>query len=297
MSGGRNLDLTLVRAFAAVVDGGGVTRAAERLNLTQPTVSLQLKRLEGALGVALFAREGRRLRLTEEGERFESHARELLALNDRTVAAFGGTPLAGEVELGVAQDLAGAQLSGALARFAKTHPGVRLRVRVDRSRTLAESARSGGLDAALVVQSPEEDGDGESLARMNLIWLGGEGEDWAVRDPLPLALFDAPCLFRQAALEALESAGRTWEAAFVSPSLPGVMAAVRAGLGVTVRTPLRQDEVGVTLLDGPDWPELPEVEIAMFIDHRSSSLDPAVTRTLEKVLRAAVHHLEFHEPL
>jgi DNA-binding transcriptional LysR family regulator len=65
----RNLDLTAVRAFVAVVDAGGVTKASGFLNLTQSAVSMQLKRLEESIGVALFDRSARRLALTGRGSR------------------------------------------------------------------------------------------------------------------------------------------------------------------------------------------------------------------------------------
>ncbi|WP_232831255.1 LysR family transcriptional regulator, partial [Pseudogemmobacter bohemicus] len=64
----RNLDLTALRSFVTVADVGGVTRAAGFLNLTQSAVSMQIKRLEEALGLQLFLRAARRLVLSPEGE-------------------------------------------------------------------------------------------------------------------------------------------------------------------------------------------------------------------------------------
>jgi DNA-binding transcriptional LysR family regulator len=71
----RNLDLTSVRAFVAVVDAGGVTKASGFLNLTQSAVSMQLKRLEESIGVSLFDRSARRLALTGAGEQMLGYAR------------------------------------------------------------------------------------------------------------------------------------------------------------------------------------------------------------------------------
>ena len=64
----RNLDLTSLRSFVAVVESGGVTRAAQAVNKSQSAVSMQLKRLEDLLGVALHERRGRQLVLTEAGD-------------------------------------------------------------------------------------------------------------------------------------------------------------------------------------------------------------------------------------
>jgi len=74
------LDLDLLRSFVSVVDSGGFTRAGERVHRTQSTVSQQIRRLEEAVGRPLFHREGRAVRLTEDGERLIGYARRLLSL-------------------------------------------------------------------------------------------------------------------------------------------------------------------------------------------------------------------------
>ncbi len=78
----RNLDLTALRSFVAVADAGGVTRAAGFLNLTQSAVSMQLKRLEEALGSGVAGPVGADDRLTTAGEQLLRYARRMLALND-----------------------------------------------------------------------------------------------------------------------------------------------------------------------------------------------------------------------
>lgn len=101
----RNLDLTALRAFVAVVDAGGVTRAAGLLNLTQSAVSMQLKRLEESLGLALFLRSARKLMLTPEGDQLLTHARKMLAINDEALARLGLAGHEGEIRLGVPHDI------------------------------------------------------------------------------------------------------------------------------------------------------------------------------------------------
>ena len=78
----RNLDITALRSFVAVAEYGGVTRAAERLNLTQSAVSMQVKRLENLFNQPLITRAGRGVGLTEEGEQLLSYGRRLVSLND-----------------------------------------------------------------------------------------------------------------------------------------------------------------------------------------------------------------------
>src|SRR5271154_2986774 len=70
-----NIDIALLRTFGAVVDLGGVARAAERVGRSQPATSLQLKRLEDIAGAALFRKNGRGLSLTEAGDILLSYAR------------------------------------------------------------------------------------------------------------------------------------------------------------------------------------------------------------------------------
>ena len=101
----RNLDLTALRSFVAVADAGGVTRAAGLLNLTQSAVSMQIKRLEEALGLTLLDRSRRGVALTAEGEQLLRYARRMVALNDEAVARMTANEYEGEITLGVPHDV------------------------------------------------------------------------------------------------------------------------------------------------------------------------------------------------
>ncbi len=129
----RDLSPELLRAFVAVVDGGGFTRAAYRLNSTQSTVS---QRLEERLGVCLMQRNTRGLALTERGELMLGYARRLLALNDEALSALEQTHLRGRVRLGSTQEVANGGLADLLARFTRLHPDVELEMRVDSNMAL-----------------------------------------------------------------------------------------------------------------------------------------------------------------
>ena len=95
----RNLDITTLRALVAVADHGGVTRAAAILHLTQSAVSMQIKRLEEMLDLALFDRGNRRVSLTGPGEQLVSYARRILALNDEAVARLTEDRYEGELRM------------------------------------------------------------------------------------------------------------------------------------------------------------------------------------------------------
>src|SRR6201984_3769156 len=120
------LDFELLRAFVAVVDCGGFHRAAERLNLTQSTVSQQIKRLELETKRPLFRRTTRSVALTDEGEMLLGDARRLLQLEEAARQRLVAPRLSGSVRLGVVEEVAGGSLPLALGRFAALHPGVKL---------------------------------------------------------------------------------------------------------------------------------------------------------------------------
>src|SRR5713226_7167839 len=90
-------DLDLLRTFVAIVDNGSFTRAAQRLSLTQSTVSLQIKRLEDGLARRLFDRDGRDLQLTPEGEILLTYARQILQLGAEALSRLRETDVSGVV--------------------------------------------------------------------------------------------------------------------------------------------------------------------------------------------------------
>ncbi len=282
-----NLDMELLRSLVAIADHGGFTRAAERLHRSQSTVSLQIKRLERQAGVPLFRREGRRARLTEQGETLLVQARRILELNDQALAGLGRARLEGGVRVGSAQAFTERALPQLLARFARLHPGVRLEVRVDAQQPLAAAVAAGELDLALAIQ-PTGSG-GESLGRVPLTWAVPGTDDWREAPELPLALFESPCPFRDLALQALETARIPWRVAFTSPSLPGLFAAVRAGLALTAQPRLAIPADLNAVSRDARLPPLPRVEVALY--RRSPCPNPAaaqLAQALEQALETIV---------
>src|SRR5262245_5092464 len=195
-----------------------------------------MRRLEDGAGQSLFTRAGRSFALTTAGEQVLGYARRLLAINDEAVAAVRSTRLACPVRLGVLPDFAETWLPQVLARFARTHPAARLEVQVDRRLAMLDALDRGRLDLALVFDADRP--RGVQLGELPMAWIAQGGSRWTSGGVLPLVLFEAPCVFRTAALAALDRAGIPWHVAFTSQSLAGIWAAVDAGLGVTVRTPI-----------------------------------------------------------
>lgn len=232
-----NLDMDVLRTFVAGIDLGGYARAAARLGRSPSAVSLQLRKLEEQVGQPLLLKRGRGLALTEAGEVLLGFARRLLDLNDAALAAVRSPALSGEVRIGLPQDFAETRLPAALSRFARLHPGLRVSARVACNARLREAFEAAELDLALLWDEDGTLGPEAALLELPMVWIGKRDGSGPPPDaPLPLALLDAPCLFRRAALDALDARRIPWRVSFGSPSLSGLWAAVTAGLGVTVRT-------------------------------------------------------------
>jgi DNA-binding transcriptional LysR family regulator len=229
----RALDTTLLQTLVAIADNGGFARAGERVNLSQPTVSQQMRRLEEQVGVALFVRKGRAMALTEEGLSLLRYARRILALSDEALSEIAGVDISGPVRLGAIQDLTEDLLSEVLARFSRSHPRVRLEVTVGNSQELGAGLEAGRLDLALLAGTPSQ--RTPLFRREQLVWIGRDDGLVPPDGVIPLVLCAEPCRLRDTAIALLDAGGQPWRLAFSSPSLPGVKAAVRAGLGITLR--------------------------------------------------------------
>ena len=140
------MEFELLRSFVAVAECGGFHRAAERLNLTQSTVSQQIKRLELETKRPLFRRTTRTVALTDDGEMLLGDARRLLQLEEAARRRLTSPPLSGTVRLGAVEEVAGGSLPPALGRFASSHPNVKLEVQIGVSSPLIEQLDAGRLD-------------------------------------------------------------------------------------------------------------------------------------------------------
>lgn len=275
-----NLDPDCLRSLIAIAESGSFARAAERVSRTPSAVSLQIRRLEDQAGARLFEKQGRCQVLTDAGKLLLEFARRLIYTNDAAIAALSSTGLSGPVRFGATQDFADTVLPTMLSRFARTHPDVRLFVRIDHSKALATAVEAGELDLALAVSSPS-DGNQSIVRQDAMAWIGSEN---FIIDPtisMPLILFEPPCSFREAGLKGLDRAGIEWRIVYSSPSLSGLRAAVKAGLGITVRT-ADFIENGLKVLNNQQkLPSLPEVTFSLYAN---SVLETAVVTALRHIV-------------
>lgn len=230
----RDLQIDWLKCFVAAVDTGSLSSAAIEVHRSQSAVSMQLKKLEAALGREVLKRGPRYLELTEDGQMLLGYARRMLALHAQTQAAFHGEILAGRVRLGVAEDYASHYLTPILKRFGPRHEGVEIELTCEQSTTLIPRVDSGDLDLALISSdNPRRD---SVLFQEPMVWVGSpQFELWA-RDPLPIAVYEAGSLARLGALGSLARQGRDYKVVYNSSSLAGQIVAVESGLAVAVLT-------------------------------------------------------------
>lgn len=286
MSQRTNLDLGALRTFVAGFELGSFARAAERLGRSQSALSTQLRKLEEQVGQPLVQKSGRGLALTTAGESLFSYARRLLDLNDEAVESLKGADVAGWARLGLLQDVAEGWLPSVLGRFSRAHPKVRIEVQMDRSTPLTERVARGELDAALVWGDGSGAPHAAKVADVPMRWIGRA--DWPgvaalLGEPIPFASIAPPCLFRSAAIDAMDAAGLPWRLVFTSPSLPGLWAAAAGGLGITVRSTIDLPK-GLAALDAAacGLPALPAVPMA--IHWAEAEPSPAVRRLTDMLL-------------
>jgi DNA-binding transcriptional LysR family regulator len=188
----RDLQIDWLKCFVAAVDTGSLSSAAIEVNRSQSAVSMQLKKLEAALGRQVLNRSSRHLQLTDDGQVLLGYARRLLALHAETQAAFWGEALTGRIRLGVAEDYAAPYLTPVLKRFAPRHGGADIELTCEQSTALIPRVTSGDLDLALV--SRDHPRRGTLLFQEQMVWVGSPNFELWRRDPLPIAVYETASL-------------------------------------------------------------------------------------------------------
>src|SRR6188508_863495 len=151
------MDTRQLAAFCAVVERRSFSQAAERLGVTQPAVSLQVRALEKRLGAQLLDRSGRRVEPTEAGTRLYRGAQRLLALEQQVldeVAAEGDGDLSGALSMGASTGPAAVVVPRLLGEFQRAHPAVRVALEVHDTRMVVELVAERRLELGIVGAAP-----------------------------------------------------------------------------------------------------------------------------------------------
>ena len=279
-----HVDTLLLKSFVAIAETGSFSQAAEIVGRTQSAVSLQIKKLEEGLGCILFDRGARQATLTEQGEVFLNYARRMIELQWEAYSRLNEPEIAGKINLGTPEDFATHYLPSILAKFAKHHPHVQLNVVCDLTLNLVGGFHKKAFDIVLVKRDPERVKGGTKVWREPLVWASAEHCQF--KGSIPLVLSPQPCIYRARALAALDRAGKKWHIAYTSPSLAGTVAAVKAGLGITVLPAAMVPQGLVPVKSFFKLPHLVDSEIALM---KKESLSPAAKALAAHIVSSLEH--------
>ncbi|WP_417503764.1 LysR family transcriptional regulator [Marinomonas gallaica] len=272
-----DLPINLLRTFMVVADTLNLTEAAKLLHKAPSTVSMQLNRLEDLIENPLMERGQHGVRLTAVGVQLTTHAQQLLNLHDQIVGSFQNMDINGVVRLGTHDQYATRTLAPILQDFILSYPEAQLEAFCDyRPNHLVDLLDKGKLDIALVEMVADTEG-GIRLRRDELVWIGSKDHFVHTQAILPLVVFDEGCKHRHYACEALKKAEIPYRIAFTSQSRAGVLAAVRAGIGIAIVPYHTLEE---DLVVHREFPELPDMEVTLFTSNKINE----ATRRLEQII-------------
>jgi LysR family cyn operon transcriptional activator len=244
-----DLELRDLRYFRAIVEEGQLTRAAERLHVSQPTLSHAVSRLEEACGGPLWLRRANRRAGVVPTER----GRLLLVRTARVLGELTGLAddfarldglQTGRVRVGAVQTLAASMMAGLVARFAREHPGVELELYTVSSESAPEDLKDARVDVALVAGPAPEDPDVRTRGcfRQRFVAVCRRDDPLACGKSVPLpALRDRELVLvppdtftSQTVHDACGQAGFEPRVRYRLASVTGLCALVREGVGITL---------------------------------------------------------------
>ena len=225
-----------LEGFLTVAALGSVSRAAERLHLTQPAVTKQVRALEESLGTDLIERHGQGIRLTAAGELVARYGRTGTHLADecRQALAELGTGERGTLRLGAGVTTSVFQLPRWLHRFRKDRPGVEIIVRTGTSRVVTQQVLGGEVDLGLVTSDvPLRDLQAKVLYREEIVLVVAPDFTPRRRDleSIPLILFPSTTGFRSYLNDKLGSERLAEQVRMETDSVEAIKSFVMAGLG------------------------------------------------------------------
>lgn len=188
------MDLTQLRAFVTVAQEGNLTRAAERLHLTQPAVSLQIKALQAELNLQLFARTPSGMALTDDGAKLLPFAQRVMesVAEFRQGAASLHSTLSGPLSIGTILDPEFIRLGAFLKRLVETYPQLSTRLQHGMSGWVLQQIKSGALDVGFYLGQPGNEFHHQILTSFTYVVVAPQGwkkrvagKDWPALAALP----------------------------------------------------------------------------------------------------------------
>ncbi|EGL83340.1 transcriptional regulator, LysR family [Caldalkalibacillus thermarum TA2.A1] len=268
------MELRQLKYFIEVAKREHVTHAADALHVAQSAVSRQISNLEDELGVQLFIREGRNVKLTPVGKLFLEHIEIAIREIDKAVQEVKEflDPESGVIRIGFPNSLAANTLPKVISAFREKHPKIRFQLRQGILSTLINSVVKGEIDLAFVAPVPTDHElvDGHILFTEEMMAILPAVHPLTDQDALrldqlrkePFVMFRTGFILREIVVNACQQAGFKPHVAFEGEDIDTIKGLVAAGLGVALLPE-------VTLMDN-----IPREAIKMRI------VEPQVTRTV-----------------
>lgn len=291
-----SIDTALLATFVVLCETRNFTQTAERVCRSQSAVTMQIAKLEKLLECVLFKRSKRSVEMTEKAYELLPMAKQILDKTHQMIHHFRNDDLHGDISFGSPEDFATFYLPDVLSRFTENHPHVHLRVNCELTIALLDAFEQKKYDIVVIKQLPTDIyPNAKRLWTERLVWVCAKKRfnqtDGALPNEfqasLPLVLSPERCVYRARALQALEKVGIIYNIAYTSPSIAGVIAAVRAGLGLAV-LPRKFVPSDLVPLEHHGLPPLKDAEICLLIH---DDANPAVRSLAEYIEQ----HLHFNQ--
>jgi DNA-binding transcriptional LysR family regulator len=232
------VDLAALRIFKAVVEEGGIVKAARKLHRVPSNVTTRVKQLEESLGAELFVRERKRLFLSPAGELLLAYADRLLRLSDEARAAVSGSTPRGVLRLGALESTTASRLPPVLARYHRAYPEVRVELTTGTNDALTAAVLDRRLDAAFVAEPPAARGLAHLPLFTERLTLISSLEHRRIRTPADvegdsLVAFPDGCAYRRRLHRWLGDAGAALRILELG-SYHAIVACVASGAGVAL---------------------------------------------------------------
>lgn len=241
------LNLYQLQSFVTVISEGSMTGAADKLYLTQPAISQQIRNLEEELGLELLVRGVRQIRPTLQGEVLYDYAKRILQLSQQAEVAVKamGAELKGQIKVGTLNSLGVQLMSPIVGRLLKYNPKLSIVIDYSLGSDLIKSFNKGELDVLILPEVEKEygvslpDADKKFLLKEEM-WLVGSGKDTEIPQQIGLnELTKYPLIsfskeypqFNQSFAQALQAAGVKVEPTFESPNVGTLKRVIESGLG------------------------------------------------------------------
>ena len=289
------MEIRHLKAFLAVAERLSFNRAAESLHYAQSSISAQIQSLEDELGVRLFERLGRRILLTESGERLLDYARKMLDLEEeaRSEVSLEGL-VEGALTIRAPESLCVHRLPPAIMRFRSLRPRVRLHFITCAHDGLARDLRKGVTDLAFLLTDSIQDADleFEIFGVEPLVLVSGPGHPLVGRSRIETAdlagetllLSRVDCSYRRMFEQVLEEEGVRPGAALEFNSVAAITACVAGGLGITIMPePAAAGAVDRGELVVLPWADGPLEAAEMMIWHQDRWMSPTLGAFMEVV--------------